>query len=422
MSKTAAVLIPTAKTQFPAAQASVMGALLPIMGVVLVGFLVIGLALPVLPLHVSRDLGFGTFVVGLVTGSQFAASLVSRIWAGHFADRKGAKNGVVAGLFAAAASGLLYVLSLALSSSAASMSILLLGRAVLGAAESFIITGAVSWGLALVGPQGAGQVIAWVGTAMFAALALGAPVGTILYSAAGFGAVAIATALIPLATLLLLLPLPAVSPAHITSKGVFTSVARAVCVPGIGAALGSVGFGAILAFASLLFANRGWSPVWLAFTAYAVALIAARLGLGHLPDKIGGARVAVGSTLIEAAGLALIWLAPSALVAAAGAALTGCGYALVYPALGVEAVRRASPQSRGLVMGIYTAFLDVALGFGTPALGLIAGPHGLGTVFLASALAALGAMAFALWLLAARKGASGDPHRSHRLHQRSRSG
>ena len=44
---------------------------------VLIGFLVIGLALPVLPLHVHQELGLGTFVVGLVTGSQFAASLVS---------------------------------------------------------------------------------------------------------------------------------------------------------------------------------------------------------------------------------------------------------------------------------------------------------------------------------------------------------
>jgi MFS family permease len=224
-----------------------------------------------------------------------------------------------------------------------------------------------------------------------------------LYSAGGFPAVAITTVLIPFATLLLLLPLPAVSPAPAASRGVFTSVAKAVWVPGIGAALSSIGFGAILAFASLLFANRGWSPVWLAFTAYAVALIAARLGLGHLPDRIGGARVAVSSALIETAGLALIWLAPGVLVAAAGAALTGLGYALVYPALGVEAVRRAPPQSRGLVMGMYTAFLDIALGFGTPALGFIAGPHELGTVFLASALAALAVMAFAFWLLAARK-------------------
>ena len=40
--------------------------LLPIMGVVFVGFLVVGVAMPVLPLYVHDGLGFGPFVVGLV--------------------------------------------------------------------------------------------------------------------------------------------------------------------------------------------------------------------------------------------------------------------------------------------------------------------------------------------------------------------
>jgi MFS family permease len=400
MSASAQLCITDAKQPRSATPPSVLRALLPIMGIVLVGFLVIGLALPVLPLHVANGLGLSAFVVGLVTGSQFVTSLVTRIWAGHFADEKGAKRAVVAGLFAAAASGLLYLLSVAfINPPALSASILLLGRAVLGGAESFMITGAVSWGLVLVGPQGAGRVIAWVGTAMFAALAVGAPIGTLLYTAAGFGAVAVATVVIPFATLLLLVPLSDVRASQTASKAPFKSVAKAVWAPGIGAALSSIGFGAILAFASLLFAERGWTPVWIPFTAYAVALIAARLGLGHLPDRLGGARVALASALIEALGLALIWLAPNVLTAAVGAALTGFGYALVYPALGVEAVRRAPPQSRGLVMGIYTAFLDVALGFGTPALGLVAGWSGLGSVFFASTLLVIATTVFALLLL-----------------------
>jgi hypothetical protein len=57
---------------------------LPIMGVVFVAFLVVGIAMPVIPLHVHGGLGLGTFVVGLVAGSQFAASLVSRPWADIF--------------------------------------------------------------------------------------------------------------------------------------------------------------------------------------------------------------------------------------------------------------------------------------------------------------------------------------------------
>jgi MFS family permease len=90
--------------------------------------------------------------------------------------------------------------------------------------------------------------------------------------------------------------------------------------------------------------------------------MAGRLIFGHLPDKIGGARVALVCVLIEAVGQALTWLAPSSTMALIGASVTGLGYSLVYPGFGVEAVRHAPPQSRGLAMGAYTAFLDLALG------------------------------------------------------------
>ncbi|WP_336619393.1 MFS transporter [Mesorhizobium sp. WSM4935] len=143
-----------------------MARLLPIMASVFAGFLLIGLALRVLPLHLHKGLGFGPFAVGLVTGSQFVASLLSRIGAGNYADARGGKRAVVIGLVAAALAGFIYLGSLALlDRPTASASMLFVGRAVLGAAESFIITGGVAWGLALAGGQHSGKVIAWVGTA-----------------------------------------------------------------------------------------------------------------------------------------------------------------------------------------------------------------------------------------------------------------
>jgi predicted MFS family arabinose efflux permease len=107
----------------------------------------------------------------------------------------------------------------------------------------------------------------------------------------------------------------------------------------------------------------------------------------------------LASVVIETAGLGLLWVSPSVGVALAGSALTGFGYSLVYPALGVEAVRLVPAQNRGLAMGAYTAFLDIALGFGTPALGLLADHTGLGSVFAASMLAALGSAGIAVALL-----------------------
>ncbi|HJQ33021.1 MAG TPA: arabinose transporter [Pyrinomonadaceae bacterium] len=369
------------------ASRSVVAALLPIMAAVFVAFLVTGLAMPVLPLHVHEGLGLGTFVVGLVAGAQFAAALLSRFWSGSYADSRGGKRAVVAGLLLASASGLLYFLSLRFDGvPVTSAAILLVGRAVLGGAESFIITGALSWGLALGGAENTGKVMAWVGTAMYVAFAVGAPSGSALYAAYGFAAIAFATTLIPLATLLLVLPRRAVAQSAHARRPSFTKVVGAVWAPGVGLAFSSVGFGAVTTFAVLLFAQRGWGLAWLALTVFATAFVAARLLFAHLADSIGGAKVALVSALVEAAGLALVWLAPWGALALFGAAVTGFGYSLVYPGFGVEAVRRAPAESRGLAMGAYTAFLDLALGLANPALGLVAGGLGLGAVFLAGAL------------------------------------
>jgi MFS family permease len=399
-----------ASRQTPEASRSVVAALLPIMVAVFVAFLVTGIAMPVLPLHVHEGLGLGAFVVGLVAGAQFTAALLSRFWSGSYADSRGGKRAVVAGLLLAAASGLLYFLSLRfVGAPVTSATILLVGRAVLGAAESFIITGALSWGLALGGPGNAGKVMAWVGTAMYVAFAVGAPTGSALYAANGFEAVALATTFVPLVTLLLVLPRPTVAPEAHARRPSFTRVVGAVWAPGMGLAFSSVGFGAVTTFAVLLFAQRVWGLAWLALTVFATAFVLARLLFGHLADRVGGARVALFSALVEAAGLAIIWLASRGGLALLGAAVTGFGYSLVYPGFGVEAVRRAPAEGRGLAMGAYTAFLDLALGLANPALGLVAGRAGLSAVFLASALVVFVSAAVAARLLSSPAAASRAP-------------
>src|SRR5205085_710322 len=91
----------------------------------------------------------------------------------------------------------------------------------------------------------------------------------------------------------------------------FREVIGAVWIPGLGSALGSVGFGAVTTFVALLFATHGWANGWLAYTAYAVAFILARIFFSNVADTFGGAKVALVFALVEAAGQALIWLAVS---------------------------------------------------------------------------------------------------------------
>ncbi|WP_408058805.1 arabinose transporter [Undibacterium hunanense] len=354
---------------------------------VFIGFLTIGMQLPVLPLYLHETLGMSTLVVGLVIGAQFVVALLSRAWAGNFADSRGARRAVVAGLLIVASSGLAYLASLPfVTTPAISVWILLTGRIVLAIGESLVVTGSLGWGIGLVGPQNAGKVMAWVGIAMYAAFALGAPAGIVVNGNFGFAGIAVATILIPFVALAMVALVPAVAP--LASKRIpFYKVFALVLIPGMGLALASIGFGMITGFIALLFAAKNWGNSSLAFTAFGLAFIAARLLFGHLPDKLGGAKVAMVSVAIEAAGLLLIWSADTSTIAYTGVALGGFGYSLAFPGFGVEAARRAPPQSRSVAMGAYVAFLDISLGIASPLAGVIAGQWGVHTVFLAAGVA-----------------------------------
>ena len=364
------------------ARTNVIVTLAPKMAVVFVGFLIAGMGMPVLPIQVSRDLGFGTFVIGLITGSQFCSSLLTRIWAGDFADREGPKKAVIAGLSLSAVAGGLYFVSLgSIDYPTLSASVLVAGRGVLGAGESLIITGSVAWGLASVGPQHAGKVIAWIGTAMFGALAAGAPIGSGLFAVQGFFAIAAATVLLPLLMAAMVVPLePAAG--RSTPSASKLSVMKAVWLPGLGSAFASLGYGSILAFSTLLFVSRQWADGWLAVTGFATALVVSRIFLGHLPDKFGGPLTALVFAIVEAIGLLTMGLATEPTVALGGAALVGFGYSLVFPGFGIAAVRAAPAESRGMAMGLYSACLDVALAISGPALGIVGDLAGVPAIFV----------------------------------------
>jgi predicted MFS family arabinose efflux permease len=94
----------------------------------------------------------------------------------------------------------------------------------------------------------------------------------------------------------------------------------------------------------------------------------------------------------------MLWLAPDPHLALAGAALTGFGFALVFPALGVEAVGLVPPASRGAALSAYSVFLDLSLGITGPLAGYIAGEFGYGSVFLFAAVAAAAAVALSTML------------------------
>lgn len=376
--------------------------LLPLTLTVFIGFLTIGIQLPVLPLHIHGTLGMDELVVGLVIGSQFVAALLSRAWAGNIADTQGTRRAVRLGLVFAASCGLVYLLSQALlATPIASVLVLVVGRLLLALGESLLVTGAIGWGIGLVGPQNTGKVMAWIGTAIYGAYAIGAPIGVALNASGGFVGVSTAVLVIPVLAFAIISRVPALAP-QVGRRMPFYSVLRAVSVPGLGLALCSVGFGVITGFISLLFVSKHWGDSSLAFTAFGVAFIGARILFSHLPDKIGGAKVALVCVVIEAIGLICIWQAQSVSAAYIGTAIAAFGYSLAFPGFGVEAVRRAPPQARSLAMGAYVAFLDISLGIASPLAGALAKTFTVDAVYLGGAVAVALSALVALTLLVSK--------------------
>lgn len=375
--------------------------LLPLTLAVFIGFFAMGMALPVVPRHVHDTLGMSTLWVGVVMGSQYITSiLVGRGLSGSVTDTRGPRRSMLMGMVGACCVGGVYFVSLAfMAQPSVSLAVLIAGRLLTGIAEPFIITAALSWGIQRVGAEHAGKVIGWVGMALFGAYGLGAPAGAAVYSQFGFAGIAGATVLVPLAAFAIAYGMKGERPAVGAARPAFYKVLGIVKLPGLALTLCSFGYAAINAFVVLLFVQRNWGNAALAFTSLGAGFIVARLLVGHLPDKLGGAKVGLVFVVIEAVGQLMIWGAPNPLLACAGAALTGAGYALAFQGFGVESVRRAPPQSRGAAMGGYVVFQDFSMGLAGPLGGWLALYAGLGSIFFAGALGSLGAAGLAVWMM-----------------------
>ena len=363
------------------------------------GFLAVGLPLPVIAVYVHRSLGYGEGIAGLAVGIQSFATVLTRPAAGRMVDRDGAKLTLLRGLVVSGGAGVAYLVSAGWAGTpAASLAALVAGRLILGAGESLLVTGVLSWAVIRAGAGRSGRAMSWNGMAMYLSLATGAPIGFALYQAVGFTAVAWTATLLPVLAVAVVLPLSA-APVLGGGRVALLGVVGRIWKPGIGLMLAGVGFASVSTFATLDFIAQGWPGAGYALLAFGMSFVAVRLVAGDLPDRLGGRPVAACSLATEAVGQTLLWLAPGPATALLGAALTGAGCSLIFPAFGVEAVRRVAPESRGIAIGAFSAFQDLAIGLTGPLLGMLASVSGPAAPFGIGALLALAGVAASLSML-----------------------
>lgn len=328
-------------------------------------YLTIGLPLAVLPGYVHDVMGFSAFWAGLVISLQYFATLLSRPHAGRYADLLGPKKIVVFGLCGCFLSGLGY-LTAGLTASLPVISLLLLCL---------------------------GRVISWNGIVTYGAMAMGAPLGVVFYHWGGLQALALIIMGVALVAILLAIPRPTVK----ASKGKplpFRAVLGRVWLYGMALALASAGFGVIATFITLFYDAKGWDGAAFALTLFSCAFVGTRLLFPNGINRIGGLNVAMICFSVEIIGLLLVGVATMPWMAKIGVLLAGAGFSLVFPALGVVAVKAVPQQNQGAALATYTVFMDLSLGVTGPLAGLVMSWAGVPVIYLAAA----GLVAIALLL------------------------
>jgi len=361
-------------------------------------YLSIGLPLAVLPGYVHNQLGYSSFIAGLIISLQYFATLLSRPQAGRYADLFGPKKVVLVGLLLCGASGLFSLLAVMFGASPlTSLILLVMGRVVLGLGESLTATGSILWGINIVGTVQSARVISWNGVATYLAMAVGAPLGVMLDTTFGIPGFAVLIMLMTIFGFWLATRRPAVVVA-VGQRIPFNKVFSRIWLYGLCLGLGTVGFGTIATFITLYFSSHNWSGSAFSLTLFSLGFVAMRLIFSNTIGRFGGIRVSLFSFAIEGVGLLMIWQGGSSLLVDIGAFLTGSGFSLIFPALGVEAIKQVEPQNQGSALGLYSAFLDFGLGITGPLAGVLIGHWGIGSIYLMAAVVVMFAFAVTLRL------------------------
>jgi len=356
--------------------------------VTMLGLLAVGATLPVLPRYVRGPIGSTDLAVGIVSGAFAVTGLAFRPLAGHIADNRGRRIAVVAGALTSAVAGVLYFVP-------AGVPGLIVARLFLGAGEGMVFTAGSAWVVDLAPPDRRGRLIGLYGLAIWSGLSLGPPIGELILHASSFEMVWAFAAGAPLLGAAIALRIPERFTPAAAGRDRGPLVARESLLPGFTLSLGVVGFAAVSAFLVLLLDERGIGHGAATFAAFAATVVLVRLLGGDLPDRIGPVPCAIGASLVEALGLALIATASGPAAAIAGAMVMGGAYSTLYPSLALIVVGQVPEERRGVALGTFTAFFDLGVGLGSPLVGAAAAISGYEAAFWVAVACALGAAVIA---------------------------
>jgi predicted MFS family arabinose efflux permease len=345
-----------------------------------------GVLVPAVPRYVQGPLGAGDVAVGLVVGAFSLSAFFLRPWVGGLGDRWGRRPLMVlgAGVFTAS------VLGYGTASSPEALAGL---RLLTGAGEACFFVGALTAVADLAPAERRGEALSVASLSLYVGIGVGPLLGEAAIERSGFAAAWALAGAAGLAAVVIALVVPETRPDDPGQEPGGPAagrrlIHRAGLLPGLVLLAGILGMAGFLTFVPLYALDLGMGGSRIVLLVFAAVVVGIR-GVGaRIPDRLGAARATRIALAASAAGLAVAgaWRTPAGLVA--GTVVFATGIALLTPAVLTLAVEGVAPRERGAVIGTTSSFLDLAIGLGPAALGLVAATAGRPGTFLASAAVA----------------------------------
>ncbi|WP_028122636.1 MFS transporter [Epilithonimonas tenax] len=349
-----------------------------------IGYFIIGLSLSVLPIFIHQGLGFSMLVAGIVISLQYIMTFVMRAYSGKIIDGKGPKPAVLASMLSFSATGFILIAAFYFKfSPITSLIFLVFTRLLTGCAEGMIGASPINWAIMTFGEKHTAKIISYNGVACYGALALGASLGVVIikhFSFYGLGSLIVILGLVGFF-------IAKTKENRTTKKSLsdeqksFWNVLGKVAPFGLCLALGGLGFATISTFITLYYDYHHWQNGALCLSVFGILFVVSRLVFSNAINRFGGINVAIASLTVETLGLTVICLATHPYFALVGAGITGVGFSLIFPALGVMAMKTVSSSNKGSALAGYGLFIDISLGITGPLIGGVADYFGLAYIF-----------------------------------------
>ncbi len=371
--------------------------------------------LAMLPLFLKEDLSGSDSAVGWIIGVFAFAALVPRVFIGREIDRGGSRRFLLAGAVIFVAASLSYLL-------ADSFATLMASRALHGLGMACFHTAAFTFVAQIAPPNRRAEAMGIWGVMSTVATGFAPGGGLLVRDNLNNDAVFICSALMatvgvgliylvrdPVREAAEVVPLPVEAPLP-TADDLQPLVDRthrrsrrtrswprprrdgtgllepSVYLPALLVLLLTWTFGAMQSFVLLFAKDRDIGGAGLYFTAYAGALLLARVIGGRVADQRGRWAVIVPTLGLAAVAMLILIVVSSLPMLLLAGAIFGFAFGACQPALTALAIDLVAPARRGAGMATFTSAFELGIGSGSVIMGMIAAATSYGTMFAISAV------------------------------------